>query len=207
MQFREENPSSSSYPYWFPLELLPVEQEVLRERLSFLTALSEVPTARERKQKANITKHPSVTGGTVKRKLTMTPNEELVEGGPPPYKKQRVFTHTPSELVRICAAYLQAQAALVDKPIQPETVMKQVLVRFEQASSKKLPVTSATPSQARLMPLMGLNIEQPPQYANVAEVNVTPAEKGNANGINPLLNNNTPKEEEGGGRRPVGLPL
>ena len=71
--------------------------------------------------------------------------------------------------------------------------MKQVLVRFEQASSKKLPVTSATPSQALIMPLMGLNIEQPPQYANVAEVNVTPAENGNANGINPLLNNTTPK--------------
>ena len=43
------------------------------------------------------------------------------------------------------------------------------------------------------MPLMGLNIEKPPQQANVAEVNVTPAENGNANGINPLLNNNTPK--------------
>ena len=26
-----------------------------------------------------------------------------------------LFTHTPSELLKICAAYLQAQAALVDK--------------------------------------------------------------------------------------------
>ena len=105
-----------------PLELLPVEQEVLRERLSFLTALSKVPTARERKQKANITKHPSITGGTVKRKLTMTPSEELAKG-PPRCKKQRVFAHTPSELVGIFAAYVQAQASLVDKPIQPEILM------------------------------------------------------------------------------------
>ena len=57
---------------------------------------------------------------------------------------------------------------------------------------------------------MGLNIELPPQYANVAEVNVIPAEKGNANGINPLINNNTPKTTprqtpRGGGGEGVSL--
>ena len=67
----------------------------------------------------------------------------------------------PQELVKIFAAYTQAQAALLDKPLQPEAVMTQVLVRFEQANSRKVPNTSATPNQALVLPLMGLTLERP----------------------------------------------
>ena len=63
----------------------------------------------------------------------MTPSEELADG-PPPCTKQKVFAHTPSELVKIFAAYAQAQAALLEKHMHPETVMQQVLIRYEQAS-------------------------------------------------------------------------
>jgi hypothetical protein len=98
LQFREENASPSAKPpHWIPRELLSIGQEVLHERLSFLAVFSKKPTARERRLRVNIEKHLSITRGKSKRKLTMTPSEELAEG-PPPWKKQKVFSNTPQEL-------------------------------------------------------------------------------------------------------------
>ena len=90
---------------------------------------------------------------------------------------------------------MQAQAALMSKPVLPEKVMENVLLRFEQASSKKLPASSATPRSALLVPLMGLNIASPAvrTLATVAEVNNASAEDGTANGIIQLPPNTTPK--------------
>ena len=117
LQFREENPSPTAYPpHWIPRELLSKGQEVLKVRLSFLAGISKKPTARERRLKVSIEKHPSVTGGKSKCKLTMTPSEKLAVG-PPPCKRQKVFTNTPQELVKIFAAYMQAQATLLEKPL------------------------------------------------------------------------------------------
>jgi hypothetical protein len=93
MQFREENPSPTAKPpHLIPRELLSNGQEVLQERLSFLAVISKKPTARERRLKVNIEKHPSIKRGKSKRKLTMTPSEDLAEG-PPPCKKQKVFSN------------------------------------------------------------------------------------------------------------------
>ena len=86
--------------------------------------------------------------------------------------------------------------------------MENVLIRVEEASSKKLPVTSATPRTALIAPLMGMVIEPPTVRANasVAEVNGTSAEEGIANGIIQLLPNITPNTNPkqtprvGGGR-------
>ena len=56
---------------------------------------SLMPTARERKLKADITKHPSITGGTVKRKLTMTPMKSWLRVVPPPLQKaEGLYSHT-----------------------------------------------------------------------------------------------------------------
>ena len=46
--------------------------------------------------------------------------------------------------------------------------MENVLLRFEQASSKKLPVTSATPRSALIAPLMGMVIEPLTVCANAS---------------------------------------
>jgi hypothetical protein len=50
------------------------------ERLSFLAVTSMKPTARERRIKVRTEKHPSITGGKSKQKLTMTPSKELAKG-------------------------------------------------------------------------------------------------------------------------------
>ena len=122
--------------------MLKTVQEALNERLPFLTALSKKPIARERLQKAILTRHPSVSGGSCKCKLALTPTKKLTDAGPP-CKRQRTFTNAASELVKICSAYMQGQAALLSKPQLPEKVMESVLIRFEQASSRKMTVTSA----------------------------------------------------------------
>ena len=79
---------------------------------------------------------------------------------------------------------MQAQAALLSKPQLPEKVMESVLIRFEQASSRKLPVTIATPRTALIAPLMGMVIEPPVVHAiaSVVEVQGTSAAEGIANG-------------------------
>ena len=83
----------------------------------------------------------------------------------------------------------------MSKPVLPEKVMENVLLMLEQASSKKLPASSATPRSALLVPLMGLKIASPAvcALATVAEVNNAPAEEGTANGIIQLPPNTTPK--------------
>ena len=48
----------------------------------------------------------------------------------------------------VFSAYLQAQAASLNKPTLPEKVMDSVLIRFEQAHSRKVTVTSATQKAA-----------------------------------------------------------
>ena len=101
----------------------------------------------------------------MKRKMTLTPSEEPAASDSPPCKKQKIFTHTPQELVKICSAYMQAQAALLDGPVLPEKVMESVLLRFEQARATKLPADCATPRTAWPAPLMGLQIDPPTDSA------------------------------------------
>ena len=106
-----------------------------------MTAISKKPTTRERLLKTTKTRHPSVSGGgSCKRKLALTPIEELTDSGPS-CKKQRTFINTPSELVKDFSA-------LLSKPHLPEKVKESVLIRFEQASSRKMTPSSATPRTA-----------------------------------------------------------
>jgi hypothetical protein len=62
--------------------------------------------------------------------------------------------------------------------------MKQVLISFEQANSKKATVASVTPIQTQIMALMGLTIEKPPHLLLPAEGEAnsgTQAVEGNTN--------------------------
>ena len=86
----------STVPDWFPHDLVSAKQEALGERLAFLTALSMKPT---------LTRYPSVSGGSCKHKLALTPIKELTDIGPP-CKKQRTFINTPSELMKDFSALL-----------------------------------------------------------------------------------------------------
>ena len=120
LKFRAEFPTST-VPEWFPPGLISAKHEALSERLAFLTALSFKPNATERSLKAKL---------TCKRKLVLTPTEKQADSGLP-CKRQRVFTNTPSEFVKICSAYMQAQAALLEKPQLTEKVVEKVLIRLE----------------------------------------------------------------------------
>ena len=80
--------------------------------------------------------------------MALTPTEQLTESGPP-CKKQRTFTNTPSELVKIFSAYVQAQAALLNKP---DKDMESVLIMYKQAYSRKVTCIIATPRTALIPP-------------------------------------------------------
>ena len=96
MKYWAEFPISTVHD-WFPPELVSAKQEAPDERLAFLTALLKKPTNRERLHKATLTRHPSVSGGgSCKRKVALTPTEELTDSGLP-CKKQRTFNNTASE--------------------------------------------------------------------------------------------------------------
>ena len=74
--------------------------------------------------------------------------------------------------------------------------MTQVLVRFKQANSRKVPNTSATPKQVLVLPLMGLTLERPPHLPQPAEGDANksdPAMEGSTNGITPISTVTTSK--------------
>jgi hypothetical protein len=74
--------------------------------------------------------------------------------------------------------------------------MKEVLIRLEQGNSRKATVTSVTPSQALIVPLMGLTIEKPTHLLLPAEGEAksgTQAKEGSTNGITPIPKITIPK--------------
>ena len=70
-------------------------------------------------------------------------------------------------MVKVFSVYAQAKPASLNKPQLPEKVMESVLIRFEQASSRKMTVTSATPRTPLIMPLMEMNHEPPEMHKHI----------------------------------------
>ena len=73
-----------------------------------MSALAGKPTLKEKKSHA-MTTHPGITFGILKRKLPAAKGES--SNSQRPAKKQRLFTTTPEEMVKIFAQYMQAQGA------------------------------------------------------------------------------------------------
>ena len=64
-----------------------------------------------------MTTHPGITFGILKRKLPAAKGES--SNSQRPAKKQRLFTTTPEEMVKIFAQYMQAQGASYGRSVQP----------------------------------------------------------------------------------------
>ena len=73
------------------------------------------------------------------------------------------LNNTPSELVKVFSAYVQAQAASLNKPTLPEKVMECVLRRFDQANSR------TTPRSALITSLIEMYIVPPDLGAKSAK--------------------------------------
>ena len=101
----------------------------MQTRLSFLTALASKPTHKEKKGQV-MTTHPGLTNSKLKRKLPSAAGEESTKR---PAKKQKVFTTTPEEMVKIFAQYMQAQGASYGRSVQPARVMASIIERVEHA--------------------------------------------------------------------------
>ena len=110
-----------------PKELLSLSADVMQTRLAFLTALASKPTHKEKKGQV-MTNHPGLTNSKLKQKLPSAAGEESTKR---PAKKQKVFTTTPEEMVKIFAQYMQAQGASYGRSVQPARVMASIIERVE----------------------------------------------------------------------------
>jgi hypothetical protein len=113
-QFRRKDPNFKP-PVWMPKELLSLTDEVMQTRMTFLSALSQKPTHKEKKGQAN-TIHPGITNSKLKRKLPSAAGEENDRR---PAKQPKIFTTTPEEMVKIFGQYMQAQGANYGRRVQP----------------------------------------------------------------------------------------
>ena len=114
---------------WMPAELLSATDIAIRDRQSFLTRKSLIPTVREKKAGAAM----EMFKGTevkpqLKHKLKME-NDEVVPMQRQP-KRVKLFTTTPAEMVKIFAQFAQAQADGGHRRINPVRTMETLVDRI-----------------------------------------------------------------------------
>jgi hypothetical protein len=140
----------------------------------------------------DMTTHPGITFGIRKRKLPATKDESSsIER---PVKKQRLFTTTPGEMVKIFAQYMQAQGARTGRSVQPTKVMESIIERVEY-SRKFGPGTDSAPTEAETIPsLMSVAVTAPdPEQVAVPTCDVAPVVASNPPPIrNPMFDNMNP---------------
>ena len=78
-----------------------------------------------------------------------------------PAKKQKVFTTTPEEMVKIFAQYMQAQGASYGRSVQPARVMASIIERVEHARHRGQGPAAELPTSATIPPLMSMDIVAP----------------------------------------------
>ena len=142
-----------------PKKLLSLGADVMQTRLAFLTALASKPTHKEKKGQV-MSPHPGLTNSKLKRKLPSAAGEESTKR---PAKKQKVFTTTPEEMVKIFGQYMQAQGASYGKRVQPARVMESIIERVELSRHREQGTVAELPSPAPVQPLMNLAVEAPVQ--------------------------------------------
>jgi hypothetical protein len=124
-QLRRKDPNFKP-PVGMPKELLSLTDEVMETSMTFLSALSQKPTHKEKKGQAN-TIHPGITSSKLKRKLPSAAGEENDRR---PAKQPKI---TPEEMVKIFGQYMQAQGANYGRRVQPARVMESIIERVEHA--------------------------------------------------------------------------
>ena len=192
LQFRTNSPLES-LPAWMPPPLHTLSQEVLQARLTFLSALASKPTVKERRG-GELTTHPGITYGNKKRKLPATKDES--SSAERPVKKQKTFTTTPGEMVKIFAQYMQAQGARTGRSVQPAKIMESIIERVEH-SRKFGPGTDSAPTVAEAIPsLMSVAVIAPDQeQVAVPTSDIAPAVASNPPPVrNPLFDNMNPAD-------------
>jgi hypothetical protein len=192
LQFRKTSPLEP-LPAWMPPSLHALSEEVLQARLTFLSALASKPTLKERRG-SDMTIHPGITFGILKRKLPAAKDES--SSSERPAKKQRLFTTTPEEMVKIFAQYMQAQGARSGRSVQPARVMESIIERVEY-SRKIGPGTASAPSGTEAIPsLMSVAVIAPAkEQVAVPTSNVPPLVVNNPPEVrNPMFDTMKPAD-------------
>jgi hypothetical protein len=182
-----------------PKELLSLTDEVMETRMTFLSALSQKPTQKEKKGQDNEI-HQGITSSKLKRTLPTAAGEGKDRR---PAKQPRIFTTTPEEMVKIFGQYMQAQGANYGRRVQPARVMESIIERVEHARHREQVTVAAQPSAAQVQPLMNLEVSAPEQAPQPPVAPTSSAPAGPPPVFNPLFatnQSNSGTARGGGGR-------